>query len=349
MTHYCVDSMSGNDGFPGNSELWPWRTIEPVNSGHFWPGDDILFRCGGEYGRLIVASGGIRGTPIRIGSYGRGPQPVFVPDADALDTIFCEKEYVCFENVYTTVANVKGAVGIRLSKTALGNEIHRVLVAGIGSEYETTGIRTRAPDTIIMNNDLCKTTIGILAIASVPSSVLIFKNLIHELTGKYIGSYGSGDGIVINGVNEPDCSRAIVGFNDISGFQEDGIDIWQCTGLTVEHNYIHEPIPNTRGSVSGIRSKGVKSGANIIHYNHIVNMVSPHTHGFGITPRVGHYSIRGNYIRTVTSRCISLYQGADAEIYENALLDSEYGIFCSTGATMREHDNIFRVVVPIKV
>ena len=77
-TDYYVSS-SGNDANNGLSESTPWKTISKVNSSFsaFQPGDRILFKRGDTfYGTLVIKKSGLVGTPITIGAYGTGAQPV---------------------------------------------------------------------------------------------------------------------------------------------------------------------------------------------------------------------------------------------------------------------------------
>jgi len=72
-------SSSGNNLNTGLSESVPWETIGKVNSvfSTFQPGDRILFKRGDTfYGTLVIKRSGISGSPITIGAYGSGSQPV---------------------------------------------------------------------------------------------------------------------------------------------------------------------------------------------------------------------------------------------------------------------------------
>jgi uncharacterized repeat protein (TIGR02059 family) len=73
-------SSSGNDANnTGLSESSPWQTISKVNSvfTSIKPGDRILFKRGDIfYGTIKVIKSGTSGSPITIGAYGVGEQPV---------------------------------------------------------------------------------------------------------------------------------------------------------------------------------------------------------------------------------------------------------------------------------
>jgi uncharacterized repeat protein (TIGR02059 family) len=77
-TDYYVSS-SGNDSANGLSSSAPWQSISKVNSvfSSLNPGDRILFKRGDRfYGSLQVSGSGSSGSPITIGAYGTGANPV---------------------------------------------------------------------------------------------------------------------------------------------------------------------------------------------------------------------------------------------------------------------------------
>ena len=65
----------------------PWQTIAKVNGATFSPGDSILFNRGDAwYGTsLVIPSSGTSGSPITIGAYGSGANPI-VKGSTALAT-----------------------------------------------------------------------------------------------------------------------------------------------------------------------------------------------------------------------------------------------------------------------
>jgi hypothetical protein len=82
---YFVDSVGGNDSWDGQSQTYsapnhgPWKTSGKLNWGPDFFGDDqILFKRGGVYSRLLVTSNyqSSDGHPITFGSYGEGSKPI---------------------------------------------------------------------------------------------------------------------------------------------------------------------------------------------------------------------------------------------------------------------------------
>jgi len=79
-TDYYVKT-EGNDGLSGTSDANAWATITKVNTewaaGTFAPGDNIYFNRGDTfYGSIVVTESGASGSPITIGAYGTGDDPV---------------------------------------------------------------------------------------------------------------------------------------------------------------------------------------------------------------------------------------------------------------------------------
>lgn len=79
-TNYYVKT-GGSDAAAGTSDATAWATITRVNTawsaGVFAPGDSILFQRGNTwYGTITIAEAGTSGSPIVIGAYGVGAEPI---------------------------------------------------------------------------------------------------------------------------------------------------------------------------------------------------------------------------------------------------------------------------------
>ncbi|UCC22785.1 MAG: hypothetical protein JSW23_01575, partial [Planctomycetota bacterium] len=73
---YYVDSNDGNDNNSGTSPEQAWKSLAPVNSMTFMPGNKILFKAGTTYtGQLKPQGSGAEGSPIVINMYGDGNKP----------------------------------------------------------------------------------------------------------------------------------------------------------------------------------------------------------------------------------------------------------------------------------
>jgi len=78
-TNYYISVSAGNDANPGISPGLPWKTLSKLNSafGSFGSGDSILFKRGDTfYGSIAITRRGTPGSPIIIGAYGFGANPV---------------------------------------------------------------------------------------------------------------------------------------------------------------------------------------------------------------------------------------------------------------------------------
>lgn len=79
-TNYYVKN-GGSDAADGQSDGNAWETISKVNTvwdaGTFAPGDSILFKRGDTfYGTIIADESGTSGSPIVVGAYGTGDDPI---------------------------------------------------------------------------------------------------------------------------------------------------------------------------------------------------------------------------------------------------------------------------------
>ncbi|HET6559119.1 MAG TPA: right-handed parallel beta-helix repeat-containing protein [Prolixibacteraceae bacterium] len=74
-TYYV--SSTGNDSNSGQSSSLPWKSLAKVNAVALGAGDQVLFQRGDTfYGSLIIKNSGSSGSPITLGAYGTGANPV---------------------------------------------------------------------------------------------------------------------------------------------------------------------------------------------------------------------------------------------------------------------------------
>lgn len=72
-----VDAVLGNDNNDGKTAKTAWKSIEKLNNTTFKPGDRILLKAGGVWvGALHPKGSGVKGKPIILSSYGKGPRPL---------------------------------------------------------------------------------------------------------------------------------------------------------------------------------------------------------------------------------------------------------------------------------
>ncbi|HZK95555.1 MAG TPA: choice-of-anchor Q domain-containing protein [Prolixibacteraceae bacterium] len=83
---YYVNSNNGSDINTG-SENSAWKTLKPLNSMLFKPGDQVLFACTSNFtGGFTINGTGSDSHPIIFSIYGSGPAPVFTnPDYNNLN------------------------------------------------------------------------------------------------------------------------------------------------------------------------------------------------------------------------------------------------------------------------
>lgn len=117
---YYVDATLGNDANDGRSPGKAWQTIAKVNASTFNAGDYILFKSGEVFrGRILIPSSGTTATPIILGAYGTGDQPLISATALAgvwtneagniwyIDGVLFSPQVVFFDDVLGTEEALK--------------------------------------------------------------------------------------------------------------------------------------------------------------------------------------------------------------------------------------------------
>ncbi len=108
--HYYVDSAGGSDANSGASESEAWRTLAPVHSKTFQPGDTVHFKRGGSWtGPLTIRNSGVSDRPITFTDYGSGPKPVFSnPGVPFGRAVVIQASWVVVENLLARDAHEAG-------------------------------------------------------------------------------------------------------------------------------------------------------------------------------------------------------------------------------------------------
>ncbi len=75
-TTYYVDNQLGSDSNAGTSAAAPWKTVAQVNGTWVYPGDNVLFKAGGQWRETLTPNGsGSSAAPVTFGVYGTGNKP----------------------------------------------------------------------------------------------------------------------------------------------------------------------------------------------------------------------------------------------------------------------------------
>ncbi len=83
---YYVSSSQGDDNNSGTSVDTPWKTfrnvyMKGITASKYAPGDSILLKAGDAFnGPLKIINPGADGSPITVGRYGTGPNPIIYGD-----------------------------------------------------------------------------------------------------------------------------------------------------------------------------------------------------------------------------------------------------------------------------
>lgn len=131
---------------------------------------------------------------------------------------------------------------------------------------------TKAPNVTIINNDISHTSYGIQLLANIAAgfSGTVSGNTIHDIDANT--SITEWDGIKLDSTVAADWGGMTIQNNDISRFNEDGIDLLNAENGVYQYNYIHDSVNiRTNDNQSGIKS--AKSN-NIFRYNRIINIAA---------------------------------------------------------------------------
>lgn len=99
--HYYLDSAAGNDAHDGSSQAQAWRSLDRLNKATFGPGDQILFKRGGDYPGMFQPKGsGAAGAPVVVDAYGSGALPHLHADGRGPSTVRLQNvEYWTLRNL----------------------------------------------------------------------------------------------------------------------------------------------------------------------------------------------------------------------------------------------------------
>lgn len=88
-TNYFINSRAGDDAANGLSRDAPWKSLKPLETHRFAPGDNILFADGSSYtGGFVFSASGTAEQPITFSRYSAGADVVQKNDRKLLDGLF---------------------------------------------------------------------------------------------------------------------------------------------------------------------------------------------------------------------------------------------------------------------
>jgi parallel beta-helix repeat protein len=142
---YFVNSITGNDSNPGTNISLPWKSLAPVNSKTFKPGDIINFACGSSWkSELTITSSGTKGVPVIFKSYGKGNKPVISNPFPEKFAIKITGNWIIVDGLMARDAHM---AGIELIKGSDHNIIRNCEVTNAGM-----GISVRGRYNLITHN-----------------------------------------------------------------------------------------------------------------------------------------------------------------------------------------------------
>ncbi len=144
VTYYV--SPTGNDANAGTSSTAPWRTIDRVNQlgAGLNAGDQVLFQRGGLYrGKLTISDSGTSGSPMQVGAYGTGADPIISGSVAVTGwtaysgniwqaTVSQDVKYVYYDGSMQTLARYPNTGWLRTDNASSGSTVDAALTHGSG-------------------------------------------------------------------------------------------------------------------------------------------------------------------------------------------------------------------------
>jgi len=287
---------SGSDSNNGLSSGAPWQTLNKVNNTAFNPGDVILFNRGdtwAETAGLVPSSDGTAGHLVGYSAYGTGAKPI-IDSVNITGTRYCVyivKAYVAIDNL--ELKNATGTLGA-------------VVLTGSGASHHVT----------VSNCDIHDSNAGLLVFTDAGANNQFLSNkLYNNVWGfhAYINSACTAG------------NENIVSQNEVYGNTASPILI-RANYHIVQYNYVHNNhsaeesigIHCFTGFTGDTDNDGV-GNHNIIRYNYVVDQTGTTFDGggIGLDRFCDQCEIYGNIVTGCRSYGISVYDDADAKVYNN--------------------------------
>lgn len=132
---YYVDGAGGNDQHDGSSEAQAWQSLDRLNKVTFAPGDQILFKRGGDYAGAFMPKGsGRANAPVIVDAYGSGALPHLHADGKSPSTLRLQNlEYWTVRNL--AISNKGPQAGPRRTGVHLFHQdfgvVHGIVLQGL--------------------------------------------------------------------------------------------------------------------------------------------------------------------------------------------------------------------------
>jgi len=160
-THYYVDSVNGSDSNAGTAPDKAWKSLAPVHSRNFLPGDFVHFKRGSTWtGALTIDTSGTSTAPITFTTYGEGARPVFSnpsPDGRNTNSITLYASWVVVEGLLARDAKF---AGVYLWEGSDHNIIRDVEATNVGQGIVVIGQYNLITGNYIHDTTMVKSTAG---------------------------------------------------------------------------------------------------------------------------------------------------------------------------------------------
>ncbi|HEV7777950.1 MAG TPA: right-handed parallel beta-helix repeat-containing protein [Luteibacter sp.] len=240
---YYVDSDGGDDGHDGSNAGTAWRSLKRLNQVTFAPGDQVLFKRGGDYpGAFQPRGSGSATAPIVVDAYGGGTPPHLHADGDSPSTVGLHNvEYWTLRNLAISNQGPKPLprrTGVHLFHEDFGIA-HGIVLQGLHiHDINGSAVKQQGGGSAILVQATGKTR------ATRYQDLTIQDNVIErsQRDGILFLGAGSRNGGLATGV--------IVRGNRISEVPGDCILVKGCDGALVERNTVSRCTALPRGEAA---------------------------------------------------------------------------------------------------
>ena len=346
---YYVSNENSSDSNSGTSKIAPLKTIAEAQR-KAKPGDFILLKRGDSFNGFEITKSGSEGNTITFAAYGDvgDPKPVIKANTETqyldIGISATNKDHIVIDNL--RVEHVDGGIYVYENSSYL--VVSNCTIVGV-KKKDRAGIRlvrrSGAQQTFvypqILNNDVSGCDTGIM-LNGYPydegegKEYRVRGGIVENNNTSNHANFDTADGIT---TSRSDFESLVVRKNDISGWSDDGIDMFAASNVIAEYNVLHNPIKEptnglgikaggkTNKNASGVGDiiVGHKGSNIIVRYNRVFNIKGDTNKNFtGISTNQGASGeIYGNLIYDVDNNGITLDKPQDWKVYNNTIVGAD--------------------------
>jgi hypothetical protein len=233
----------------------------------------------------------------------------------------------------------QGRRGIRTNSDAknvkiLNNKVIGVLPDTIIGIHVGNG----GDDMLVAGNEVSNVSIGITFSSPFGFSGLCRNNYVHSFN-EYSPEHSDGIRVVgLPGYESADYSGMVVEYNEITGWHDDGIDLFRGSNIIVRYNFLHNPGNLLDGD--GLKMGGPASRNNVAYGNYIVNLTKGGTNRGIITNSGQNITMAYNVIENAQVGIFAYSNDHNPKIWNNYVVARTRAILVGRCANVSLFNNI---------